>query len=148
MDKLIEEKKAIGGLRRCIRLVRKVPSLQTAVVAIRRALDGYCDDHPSIAPDIIKALRNPTDDYPVCDEMILKAAEVIVKVVGAKTTNSVNNGEVRRGLRRELSPHGEPSHRTLTQNLNDGYLKGACWAFVHNRGTVASTIGTCTNRPC
>ena len=74
--------------------------------------------------------------------MILKAAEVIVKVVGAKTTNSVNNVEVRCELRRDLSPHGDPSHRTLTQNLNDGYWKGARCAFVHSRGTVASTIGT------
>ena len=92
-------------------------------------------------------LRKRTDDYPVCDEMILKAAEVIVKVVGAKTTNSVNHGDVRSGLRRDLSPHGDPSRRTLTQNLKGGYLKGARCAFVHSRGPVASTIGTCTNRP-
>ena len=64
LDKEAEEKKSIGGPRRCTRSLKQVPSLRVTGMAVRSALVKVLEAHPFIVKDIVQAVRSPTDDYP------------------------------------------------------------------------------------
>ena len=122
LDKEAEEKKSIGGLRRCTRTLKKVPSLRVLGVAVRSALVKFLESHPLVVKDIIQVVRNATDDYPVSDDTILKAAEVIGNVVGAKYLDSVVQGEFRCELGGDLiaawrAHAGDPGYRQESVEL-------------------------------